>query len=67
MMNKYLKLNEIKSIIIIINFMFFNNYFGDKTKVKQLGSGNCKICGSVNTTARSCPLNDKAKVVNGVR
>ena len=45
MMNKYLKLNEIKSIIIIINFMFFNNYFGDKTKVKQLGGGNLKYGG----------------------
>ena len=63
MMNKYLKLNEIKSIIIIINFMFFNNYFGDKTKVKQLGEVVIlKYVKNINTTARSCPLNDKAKV-----
>ena len=60
-MNKYLKLNEIKSIIIIINFMFFNNYFHKEILMHQEGGGKCKYCGSEGTISRTCPDNPDAK------
>ena len=41
----------------------FKEYF----KMKQFGGGNCKLCNAKNTTSRTCPLNPKARVVDGVR
>ena len=32
-----------------------------RTKKKMVGAGKCKLCGSIGTTATTCPLNPKAK------
>lgn len=54
----------IKNYLIQLGGDFPSSFSQDVQRASQKGGGNCSLCGSPNTTKRTCPLNQAAKNKN---